>query len=689
MFRKTLVSGRYQGYESTKSRLLLRKKFLDLRIDIDRRYSNSDVLKKISGDFFSSFQFVFRSSFGKLKSKTWKQYLESWIVDSPKVTRSYTNTKITGDVRFWKGNHPKTKVTITIPTAKFSKKLSANVVFEANRRKTEFQCDRISDCFRDFSLELDVAESVNTEPILPTYDTDSHDNRPTGLPARTLNLQEAYREAGICMNISSNRTVVDDSATDFATWTDSELHDAMETNFSRYNENWPSWRMWGLLCGRYVNSGTSGIMFDYWGASEPPERQGFAVFSGHPAYGNLVSNPSTQAELATMRDFLKLYVHEIGHAFNFRHSWNKSRPSALSWMNYDWKYDDIEGANEFWANFMFEFDDEELVHLRHGDRSSVIMGGDDWASGPESIEPGSFSLGEGDMPIELLIRSKEYFEHMEPIQVELRLRNLIDGAVEFDSRLDPEYGNVIINIKRPDNSVVTHQAISSKEGMPELKTLQPYNTNGEDKFSDTISLTYGKAKFYFDKPGEYLIRAAYSGIDGVLISSNTHRIIVGIPESKAEAKRAVDFFTQQVGMYLCLNGSESPFLAKGKKTLESISSDYKESILGVKTAEVIAASEGRSFHRLDEQNKLHLTHKPDFEKALSITEPALEIYHNSDEKDSNIAQHKLVHQRCEFMKKLGKMNEAINELKELEKDLVRRGVNQSIIKKIGVYKESV
>ena len=89
------------------------------------------------------------------------------------------------------------------------------------------------------------------------------------------------------------------------------------------------------------------------------------------------------------------------------------------------------------------------------------------------------------------------------------------------------------------------------------------------------------------------------------------------------------------------------------------------------------------------KNKLHLTHKPDFEKALSITEPALEIYHNSEEKDSNIAQHKLVHQRCEFMKKLGKMNEAINELKELEKDLARRGVNQSIIKKIGAYQESI
>ena len=33
------------------------------------------------------------------------------------------------------------------------------------------------------------------------------------------------------------------------------------------------------------------------------------------------------------------------------------------------------------------FDDEELVHIRHGDRSAVIMGGDDWGSGGHLERP--------------------------------------------------------------------------------------------------------------------------------------------------------------------------------------------------------------------------------------------------------------------------------------------------------------
>ena len=47
-------------------------------------------------------------------------------------------------------------------------------------------------------------------------------------------------------------------------------------------------------------------------------------------------------------------------------------------MNYDWRYDSTNGPDSFWSHFEFRFDDEELVHLRHGNRSAVIMGGDPW-----------------------------------------------------------------------------------------------------------------------------------------------------------------------------------------------------------------------------------------------------------------------------------------------------------------------
>lgn len=70
-------------------------------------------------------------------------------------------------------------------------------------------------------------------------------------------------------------------------------------------------------------------------ASEEPERQDFAVFRNHSWFSNLVQNPSTQEEPQSMRHFLYTWIHEAGHAFNCLHSWDKSRPSSFSWMNYD------------------------------------------------------------------------------------------------------------------------------------------------------------------------------------------------------------------------------------------------------------------------------------------------------------------------------------------------------------------
>jgi hypothetical protein len=120
-------------------------------------------------------------------------------------------------------------------------------------------------------------------------------------------------------------------------------------------------------------------MFDaaaFGGAGKAPERQGFAVFRKHQWFTNLPAGaPSNQDEAEAARKFLYTWGHEAGHAFNFLHSWNKNRPDSLSWMNYDWRYDNRNGDDSYWSNFRFRFDDEELIHLRHGDRSSVIMGG--------------------------------------------------------------------------------------------------------------------------------------------------------------------------------------------------------------------------------------------------------------------------------------------------------------------------
>ena len=75
-------------------------------------------------------------------------------------------------------------------------------------------------------------------------------------------------------------------------------------------------------------------------------------------------------------------VHEIGHALNLLHSFDKGRPSALSWMNYPHLFPlgteagpGHNGTSEFWAAFEQTFDELELRHLRHATPREIRSGG--------------------------------------------------------------------------------------------------------------------------------------------------------------------------------------------------------------------------------------------------------------------------------------------------------------------------
>lgn len=691
-FRLGPVSGRYEGEIPLFAPPTVANRLLDLRLDIDPRYANSPVMNRISGDFY----LVYRSAPAPGRpSIWWRVYQESWIVDAPIVNWSQCQVEITGTVRFWKGVHPATSIRGRIPWGTFSPAGPAEVTFtEASGSTSTYVCTRKSDCFRDLTLEVDICQSVHAAPTLPSYDTHAHLTRPADLPRRTLTVEEAYREAGVCVSIRPQRTIIDDSGPEFSRWSPAELHDAMELHFSQFAGTWPAWQMWGLCAGTFDNTAVGGIMFDagaaYGGAGEPPERQGFAVFRGHQWFNDLtVGAPANQAQAWAMRQFLYTWVHEAGHAFNFLHSWNKGRPNALSWMNYP------QNVVNFWENFRLRFDDEELLHLRHGDRASVIMGGDPWASGGHLEAPsGAMSQLEGTPPIELLLRSKGYFEFLEPVVIECRLRNLLDDLpVDLDTRLNPAYGSVIVYIRRPDGRIVEYAPILCMLGNPQMQTLQPRQSavQGEDRYSEDVFLSYGSYGFYFDEPGEYLVRGVYQSGGDVLIHSNVHRVRVGAPPSQEEDRIAQDFFSYEVGMSLYLNGSRSPCLSKGMALLESIAERYNDTLLGAKVATTLAHSVARSFFRLpDRQNPvLTKTHSADPQTALVLTAPALAVYKRERLRSLNIAYHQLVRNRAEYMVTLGQQAEARREVATLRHDLLARGVNEPVLNEIKTYEDSL
>jgi len=655
---------------------------LDLRVDIDVRHANSPVMDKLSGDIYQVFTFrwgrrIFR----------WKVYRESWIVQSPQVTWHRCSVTITGKVHYWKGGHPTTNIEVEIPWATFHAAGPAKVTFtEVGGSTFSYSCDRKSRAFREVTLEVDVCSSVNAEPILPSYDTGAHSNRPADLPQRTLAIEEAYMEAGIDLTIDPARTIIDDSASKFSSWSPAELHDAMETHFSQISSGWPKWHMWGLLAGTFDSPSVGGIMFDaaagYGGAGEAPERQGCAVFRKHTWFADLAAPPTNDTEAAAMRKLLYTYVHEIGHAFNFLHSWNKGRPDALSWMNYDWRYDSRNGADSFWADFYMRFDDEELIHMRHGDRAAVIMGGDPWASGGHlEAPPGAMSEALGTAPVELLLRSKGFFDFLEPVSVELRLRNLSGLPMELDTQLNPEFGGVTIYIRRPDGRILEYAPILCKLGTPEVKLLKalPDAVEGEDRYSQEVPLSYGTYGFYFDQPGEYQVRAVYQGAGELLVTSNRLRLRVGNPLSRDEDRLAQDFFTYQTGMALYLDGSSSPWLDKGMNTLQEVVDRYGDTPVGAKVALALARNLSKPFYRVDVDRKKLVKYrdaKPD--EAMALTAQAVEQQTRDETTFTNIEYRELREVRIDLYAGMGESAEADEEKKTLAKDLKDK-VNKPVL----------
>jgi hypothetical protein len=270
--------------------------------------------------------------------------------------------------------------------------------------------------------------------------------------------------------------------------------------------------------------------------------------------------------------------------------------------------------------------------------------------------------------------------------VELRLRNLLsDAAVMIDKRLQPEYGGVAIYIQKPDGHVIQYDPVICAIGGPEMLMLAAAGSAeaGRDRYSREIFLSYGSSSFYFDQPGDYRIRAVYQGPGDVLIPSEAHRIRIGAPVSKEIDRAAQDYFTDDVGLTLYLQGSRSPHLAKGVNVLEGLADQFKTTELGAKVAMTLANGLSQPFYRMQDpqSQKMVRTSNADPQQALAMTESALKLYRNDTSKSANLAYSRVVQRRADYHEEAGNPGQAKQELETLAQDLTARGANAPTVEK--------
>jgi hypothetical protein len=605
------LSGTYIGDDA--------KAHVELRVDIDGRHP----LGAVSGDWYD-----------KLGATT--HFAGSFRATKLTSQHAGSVTEISAPAEFsWPANGAgsiRLRLTDAQPQPSAQLQLLAadgTVVGTATCRQTDTS-------FREVEVEQDVVEGIEG---FSSYETDSLESP---VAKRTFTIRSAYADAGITLSTGGTPNVVPrkDSKLDAkSSWSNAELNAAMEHHFALWDRSsgassQQQWKVWLLHASAYDTPDYLGIMFDSEG---DVQRQGAAVF-----YDAMTGDENRRGRAA-----LYSCVHEIGHCFNLAHSGEKhqlhvpgksldDRPDALSWMNYPELYPAgvRNDGTAFWKAFPFIFDDLELMHLRHGFRENVIMGGaamftngalrrmrDDGPGGPGGPGGAKWFIPpvRNQSGLAIALRGPAVVRLGQPVTVELKVmllqhpdpdRTPVTKAIH--RVLNPQNGHVRLAIRKPGGDITHYRPLMRGCSAQETVDLSP-DTPAR---YESIYLGFGKGGFYFDQSGTYEIRATYRAPDGSTLVSNVHALRVRSPLTR-EDEHVAELLggTRDHGKLIYLNGSRARHLESATRDLKEVASKYANHPLAAYARLALGIDAARRFKRFDDDGKLSSA-KPEFKESV-------------------------------------------------------------------------
>ena len=419
-------------------------------------------------------------------------------------------------------------------------------------------------------MEFEVDRVENAGPVVTHYPTHAHPFRPPELPQETLSLAGVYERAGFGVTIAEESGTIPliEAGADGA-WTDSEMHNAMLTYWSRFADR-PQWALWVLYAGRHEMGETlGGVMFDDIGEHH---RQGTAVFTDSFISRPPPGDPAPRAWADRMQFWTA--IHEMGHAFNLAHSWQKgldtpmgdpwmplvNRPEARSFMNYPFNV--RGGAEAFFADFRFRFTDEELLFMRHAPRRFVRMGHSDWFENHGFEAP---TAPDENVTWQLQLRPNREvnaYAFLEPVMLELKLTNRGTEPRPLD-RDTLAFGNeLIVFVQRQGSPLRRWRNLIHRCYRPVEVSLAP-----GDALYGCHNVSCSSDGWLIDEPGFYKVQAALL-VEGSLVVSNILRLYLAPPDRTEENQLAPDYFTEDVARALVFQGA--PALAQATASLHEV-----------------------------------------------------------------------------------------------------------------------
>jgi hypothetical protein len=514
---------------------------IQLRIDLE-------VCNIISGDMFAIFEpkhyiASFRTNPGS--------QLNSQSNPAPIVIEDHKGHRAKGQLSFTEFNEAQITVVLTIDSQITSLPINKSVTFVGRMAGKSI---------RELGIELD-------------HETDVETQIQWDMPDRTVAIETCLGDAGFDVFNVGERSLIPNPNT--GSWDDAQLHGLMK----RYAEeplNRKAWNIHVLMLKYSRLAGLLGIMFDS-GKNDRNNlpRQGVAIFQDEIKFPiiDMAGNRSTKPRTDWKRKVIQTTVHEIGHALNLAHRFERpvGHADSLSFMNYDWRYLGGGNRDKFWREFNFSFDQDELDFLRHAPWQKIVPGGAEFHTVPywENTGGGYSPYYNEHMNNELSLRlippiSGNFFQFGQPVLLTVEMTNHTDQVFVVPKHfLDPKGGFMSLEVKRQTVGNNSQEAMTFNPVVHrcyDLAKSMDRRVSPGETISDNVNLTFGSAGFTFIEPGNYDVTAILTlPIDqdnASVVASPPLVIRMGYPKTTSEEQDGLNLFRTDVGYFLALGGSD-------------------------------------------------------------------------------------------------------------------------------------
>jgi hypothetical protein len=546
-----------------------------------------------------------------------------------------------------------------------------------------YACPKISEYLRTAKIEIDRFQGT----VFPPEINPDIDPSPNGLPS-SVSVRSVFQRSGIDLTVHQDDLLNDaDSDDPGNNWSEAELHDLMETRFDLF-ANTLQWNTYGVIVPRFgdpdYNSGYYGTMFDWggWQVGDTYFRQGCAL--AEEATRGRESGTLYDTSAKKDRLLLQTFIHEVGHSFNLPHAWQRGTnadSASESFMNYPWGYTGgTGGESAFWSNFRWEFDDVELIWMRHGDRRDVIFGGRDWIGNNLS----AFSRAEIERSasrLELSVSSVEVFDFGVPVSIQLGLVNTSSSPTSVVDQLQPEDGLTRVFIERPNGNIVEFvPPVLRHKAPPELKQLAP----GEAAY-ESIQLSYGAKGHQFADPGEYLIRIFVPCFPFGYMLTRAHRIRIAAPATRASENLAHLLTGYPAAKFMYFGGSRRypEIVGRLEESVERYAATDPIAVRHIQYA--LGRDAARKFKKVavKKGRRVVVAEKPDLRTAVKHLEAARAPVRGRDEQAFDpLTLSDLVVRLASCQVDLGQSAKAVTTLESTARELKSRAVPSAAVDRL-------